>query len=146
MEPFLNIWISATKPQSCCLFYIHHLQTAWESMSFHSLPTRTKMVSPLMILKFLTPLSLFMCIILFCTSQRSFWTLLVQTEFNSSKVLTLHNNFGLEPTAECIGNRILQKKSCVQNMFSVHYNKVALGATEVLRNEWKEKQQSQQNC
>lgn len=85
------------------------------------------------------------CIILFRKSRRSFWTPLVQTEFNSSKVLTLHNNFGLEPTAECMGNKI--KSSCVQNTFSVHYNKVALGATEVLmRNERKEKQQCQQNC
>lgn len=85
------------------------------------------------------------CIILFCKLRWSFWTLLVQTEFNSSKVLTLHNNFGLEPTAECMWNKT--KSSCVQNTFSVHYNKVALGATEVLmKNEWTEKQQCQQNC
>lgn len=136
----MDFWhlISALVSYISCTVYENNPYTS-------AFPQRNKiMVSSLIILKFLSPLWLFIYMDLFCKLQWSILTPLLQLEFNSSKVLTACNNFGLDPTAGCMGNKTFKTKKChyVHNKiyFSIHYNEVGLATTVVvIKREWKEK-------
>lgn len=82
-------------------------------------PTNTMIVSSLTILKFLSPLWLFIYINLFCKLQWSFWTLLLHSEFNSSEVLTPRNNFVLNPAVGCMGKKTFKTKNGV--VYTIKY-------------------------